>query len=386
MQTTTVAAQIGLTVVLLVAGGLFVRSFVRIMSVDPGFDPDGLVTHRVTLFERVSPEQRELFVEEVLRVTRDVPGVRAVSVTTDLPFPGRGATLTLSFPRNGEQVRANALFRAIDPTYNETMGIPLLRGRLLSDADDREAPGAMLVSASLAEKNWPNESPLGAQVRAHNRSDWTIVGVVGDIRQEALGIEVQPTFYVPVAQSMARHTDLDLPMVIDMFSDPVVTLAAVRDAIWSINPDIVLHEENTMAGLIRTAEADDRFRALLMWAFASIAAVLAAVGIFGVTARAVSARAREIGIRSAFGADGNGLIRFVLKDGLLSAMLGLAFGLVVALWASRLIGHLLFEIETRDPLTFAGAAVLSMTVCILAAYLPARRVTKVDPMEVLAEE
>jgi ABC-type antimicrobial peptide transport system permease subunit len=244
----------------------------------------------------------------------------------------------------------------------------------------------MLVSESLAERNWPHESPLGAQVSVNNRSDWTIVGVVGDVRQEALGIEVQPTFYVPVAQAMARTTDLDLTMVIDMSSDPVVTFAAVRDAIWSVNSDIVLHEENTMAGLIRTAEADERFRALLIWTFAMIAGVLAAVGIFGVTARAVSARAREIGIRSALGADPRGLIRLVLKDGLLGATLGLVVGLVVASWAASLIGHLLFEIETRDPWTFAGAAVLSVTVCALAAYLPARRVTRIDPLEVLAEE
>jgi hypothetical protein len=243
----------------------------------------------------------------------------------------------------------------------------------------------MLVSESLAEQNWPMESPLGAQVRASGDS-WTIVGVVGDVRQEALGIEVQPTFYVPVVQAMARTTDLDLTMVIDMSADPVGTFAAVREAIWSVNPDIVLHEENTMAGLIRTAEADERFRALLVWTFAMIAGVLAAVGIFGVTARAVSARAREMGIRSALGADGRGLIRLVLEEGLLSAALGLVFGLVVATWAVSLIAHLLFEIHARDPLTFVGAAVLAITVCALAAYLPARRVTKIDPMRVLAEE
>jgi predicted permease len=385
LQTKVVSAQIGLTVLLLVADGLFVRSFVRIMSVDPGFDPDGLVTQRVTLFQRVSRQQRELLVGEILRLTRDVPGVRAVSVTTDLPFPGRGANLRLSFQRNGEQVGSDVLFRATDPTYVETMGIPLLRGRLLSDADDGEAPGAMLVSESLAERNWPNESPLGVKVSLSGL-DYTIVGVVGDVRQEALGLEVQPAFYVPVAQAMARTSDLDLTMVVNMSSDPVVTLAAMRDAIWSVNPDVVLHELNTMAGLIRASEADDRFRALLMWMFATIAGLLVAVGIFGTTARAVSARARELGIRSALGADGRGLIRLVLKDGLLSATLGLVLGLVVALWASELAGHLLYEVDARDPWTFLGAAVLSITVCIVAAYLPARRVTKIEPMEVLAEE
>jgi predicted permease len=385
LQTTVVSAQIGLTVVLLVAGGLFVRSFVRIMSVDPGFDPDGLVTQRVTLFQRISRQQRELLVGEILRVTRDVPGVRAVSVTTDLPFPGRGTNVGLSFQRNGEQVGTTVLFRATDPTYVETMGIPLLRGRLLSDADEGDAPGAMLVSESLAERNWPNESPLGVRI-SFQGLDYTIVGVVGDVRQEALGIEVQPVFYVPVAQAIARTHDLDLTMVVKMSSDPVVTLAVVRNAIWSVNPDIVLHEANTMAGLVRTSEADERFRALLMWTFATIAGVLAAVGIFGMTARAVSARAREMGIRSALGADGRGLIRLVLKDGLLSATLGLVLGLVVASWASSLIAHLLYEIEARDPWTYLGAVVLSITTCTLAAYLPARRVTKIDPMEVLAEE
>jgi len=266
------------------------------------------------------------------------------------------------------------------------MGIPLLSGRLLSDVDDRDAPGAMLVSEALAERNWPNESPLGVRVSVNGRSDWTIVGIVGDVRQEALGIEVQPTFYAPVAQAMARTTDLDLTMVLDLSSDPVATLAAVRDAIWSVNPRIVLHEENTMVGLIRVAEADERFRALLIWTFATIASILAAVGIFGVTARAVSARAREMGIRSALGADAMGLIRLVLKDSLLGAALGLVAGLLVASWVAHLIAHLLYEIETSDLWTYLGAAVLSVTVSALAAYLPARRVTKIDPLKVLVEE
>ncbi|UCG84811.1 MAG: ABC transporter permease [Gemmatimonadota bacterium] len=384
LQSAVVSAQVALTVVLLVAAGLFVRSFTRIMSVDPGFDPEELATLTLPAppVTRISPQQRALFFHEVLDVAREVPGVDAVSCATTLPFPGDGTYHSFGTLRNGEQVVTNEWFVAADPTYVETMRIPLLRGRLLSEGDSREAPGAMLVSQSLAQRHWPNESPLGLRARA-NGMDWTVVGVVGDIRQEALGTEVQPAFYVPIAQT---NTSLrEVTLVVRLSSDPSVVLPKVRDAIWSLYPDVYIAEPNTMVGVMRDSEADDRFRALLMWTFAVIAGVLAAVGIFGVTARGASARAHEMGIRLALGADGPGLILLVLKEGLLSAIIGLVLGLTAAFWASGLIAHLLFEIEARDPWTFAGATILSVTVCAIAAYIPARRVTKIDPIEVLVE-
>ena len=311
-------------------------------------------------------------------------GVQEVSATSALPFPGRGSSWTIRVRRGAEEFATTCWVRETDPTYAGTLRIPLLNGRYLSDADDGNAPTAALVSESLAEQLWPNEAPLGQTLRVGGM-DRTVVGVVGDVRQEALGLDVQPALYLPLAQSNGRRRAMTLA-VRTASSDPQTTTPALRDAIWSLDPNIVISEPNTMRGLIRDSESDDRFRALLMWTFASIAAVLAAVGIFGVTARAVSARAREMGIRTALGADSNGLIRLVLKDGLLSAALGLALGLVAALWASRLIEHLLFEVDARDPWTFAGAAILSIAVCIFAAYLPARRVTKIEPMEVLADE
>jgi putative ABC transport system permease protein len=309
--------------------------------------------------------------------------VQDVSATSTLPFPGRGSSWTIRIQRGAEEFALTCWARETDPTYTRTLRIPLLSGRHLSEADDRNAPTAALVSESLAEQLWPNEPALGQTLRA-NGLDRTVVGVVGDVRQEALGLDVQPALYLPIAQTNVRRRAMTLA-VRTASSDPLTTLAALRDAIWSLDPDIVISEPNTMRNLIRASESDDRFRALLMWTFASIAAVLAAVGIFGVTARAVSARAKEMAIRSALGAEANGLIGLVLTDGLLSVALGLACGLVAALWASKLIGHLLFEVDARDPWTFAGAVVLSITVCIVAAYVPARRVTKIEPMEMLAE-
>ena len=222
---------------------------------------------------------------------------------------------------------------------------------------------------------------MGVRVRYFGQ-DFTVVGVVGDVRQKALGSPVEPTFYVSTGQMSRRSMQL----VIRTSGEPGVLLPALHEAIWALEPDVPISAPAAMTDLMRFSEADDRFRALLMWVFATVATLLASVGIFGVTARAVAARSREIGIRTALGARGDGLIRLVLRDGLVSALVGTAIGLVGAYWIASVIGHLLYGIDSRDPRTFGAVAALSIAVCLVAAYLPARRVTAISPMEVIVND
>lgn len=385
MQSTIVSVQVALTMVLLVSGGLFGRSLTRVMEVDPGFDPEHLATMGVAIppGRPAEHEDAQRFYGELMRTLSETPGVQAVSVTSDLPFPGGSNSHSFSYERGGERVTTTQWARWVDPSYFETLGIPLLAGRLLDGSDVRDAPGSILVSASLARRNWdwPNESPLGETVNYFGL-DWTVVGVVGDVRQRALGAPVEATFYVSTAQRSRRSMDV----VVRTAGDAAEAIPALERAIWSVDADIPISTPAPMTELMRDSEADARFRAQLMWTFAAWAVVLASVGLFGVTARAVASRSAELGIRVALGARANRLIGLVVRDGLLSSLLGIGLGLAGAYAAAGLIGHLLYGIGMHDPATFAGAAGLCLAICFVAAYTPARRVTAISPMDVLSRE
>ena len=383
LQATIVSLQVGLTVVLLVAGGLFGQSLIRVMAVDPGFDAEQLATMGVTIppGQPVEDEDVLVFYERLFDALHEVPGVESVSAVSVLPFPGGTSSHSFMYERGGEDQHSTQWARWVRPSYHRTLAIPILRGRLLNEGDVADAPGAMLVSESLADQNWPGESPLGMRI-SYFGQEFSVVGVVGDIRQKALGSAVEPTFYVSTGQMSRRSMQL----VIRTSGDPGALLPALHEAIWALDPDVPITAPAAMTDLMRSSEADDRFRALLMWTFATLATLLAAVGIFSVTARAVAARSREIGIRTALGARADGLIRLVLRDGLVSALAGTAAGLVGSYWASSLIGHLLYGIDSRDPRTFVAVAVLSIAVCLFAAYVPARRVTAISPMQVITDD
>jgi predicted permease len=383
LQGGVVTIQVGLTVVLLVAGGLFCRSFMRLMDVHPGFDPEGLVAVEIGVPPGApsEPDDTDRFFQEIVRVLEAVPGVSSVGGIQALPFPGGLNSQTIQVSRNGERAWVAGWARFVLPSYHETMGILLLAGRLLSDADAVDAPRAMLVSESLAELHWPGESPVGVRV-GYNGETWTVVGVVGDVSQKSLAAGVEGTFYV----STAQYPRASLTLVARTSDDPARYLPALHEAVWSVDPDIPISASTTVEELMYAAESDDRFRAVLMSVFAALAMLLAAVGVFGVTARGVAQRTREMGIRTALGAKSSELVGLALRDSMASAALGTALGLLAAMWMSNLIAHLLFGIEGRDPITFAGVGALLLAVCLTASLLPAHRVTKIQPMEVISEE
>jgi putative ABC transport system permease protein len=383
LQGGVVTVQVGLTVVLLVAGGLFGRSFMKLMEVQPGFDPEGIAAVEISMPPGApsEPDDTERFFREIVRAMEAVAGVSRVSGIQALPFPGGMNSQTIQIARNGERAWVAGWARFVLPSYHETMGIPLLAGRLLSDTDAADAPRAMLVSESLAELYWPGESPVDVRV-SYNGEAWTVVGVVGDVAQKSLAADAEGTFYVPTAQYPRQR----LTMVARTSDDPAQYLPVLREVVWSVDPDIPIRASDTMDELMGAAESDDRFRAVLMLVFAGLATLLAAVGVFGVTARGVAQRTREMGIRTALGAKGSELVSLALRGSMASAVLGTGLGLVAAYWVSGLISHLLFGIEGHDPLTFTAVGALLLSVCLSASYVPARRVTRIQPMEVIAEE
>lgn len=377
-----VLLQIGLTVMLLIAGGLFGRSLGRLMSVDPGFAPERLATlaFDVPVAQAVDGEAIQRFQSEIVRTASAVGGVIEVSLTSELPFPGGKGSRSFALEPEGPMSQTAMWHRSVLPNYHETMGIPLLEGRLLSTSDGPGAPDVIVVSRSFAERVWPGESAIGKRVyRTGPIGAWTVVGVVGDVRHKTLGGDVEPTMYRTVMQAPMRR----LYLVARTAADPAAVLPSVQQAIWALDPDTPIVESGVMTSLMRSSEADDWFRAIVMWTFAGIAAVLAAVGIFGVTARAVADRVKEMGIRSALGAQNRSLVALLLRDGVVMALSGLGLGLLAAFWVSRGLQSFLYGIQTWDPVTYGSVAALAVAICLAAAYVPARRVTRISVIDAL---
>jgi predicted permease len=390
LQAGVVSVQVALTVVLLVAGGLFGRSLLSLLAVDPGFNAGSLMSVPVTLpDENVSTAEetesrssrRERIFREVVTATQNVAGVVAVSGTDYVPFGGGHGTWGVELEIQGQRVGAIHYVRHVLPDYHELMGIPLVHGRLFSRADGPDDPRVMLVSEGLAELYWPSESPVGASARYEGET-LTIVGVVGNVKKKALGSAAEPTFYF----SASQIPQASLALVVKTIGDPATVVPRLREAIRSVDPSILIAAPTTLSALEKDSESDDRFRAILMLTFAALATLLAAVGIFGVTARGVAARRREMGIRMALGARHNGLVGLVLRDSMISAVAGAGVGMAGALWAVNLIEHFLFGVTSRDPLTFVGVIAVLLLACLAAAYIPAKRITKITPMEVITSD
>lgn len=378
-----VAMEIALTVVLLVGGGLLVRSLSSLLAVDPGFDADDIAVARVSVSEERYPsgEERVAVYKQVAERIDALPTVTRVSGTHRLPFLDRPSGNTIRLERWEPGQHALARIATVLPDFFEALGIPLLAGRTFTPSDNADSPDVMIVNESMARRFWPDETPVGTRVRWYERT-WTVVGVVGDVRHSGLDVEVESTFYVP-------HRQTGYPqMTLVARSDGNVggVLSGIREAVWSVDPDLPVTVAGSLDALISRSAAEERYRTMLLTLFGVIAAVLAAVGVFGTTARGVASRTRELGIRFALGARRSNLVKMMMHSTLVVGLVGVSLGLIVASWASRLLSGFLFGIETRDPLTFLSVTVLLLIVCILASYLPARRATRVDPAEVLRME
>jgi putative ABC transport system permease protein len=392
-QSTLVVAQVALTLMLTIGAGLLVRTFMRVLEVDPGFHTDRLLTMNVFLtganYDTI-PKQRA-FVSSALEQLGALPGVASVSVVSAVPFGETSSNL--SFQIAGREAPADQLpradYRSIDPNYFRTMGIPLLQGRVLSITDDEDAPKVVLINETMARRFWPGEDPIGQSIhwvfQGRGTGSHTIVGVVGDVQSFGLDAEEQPAVYAPFAQrsfSWLRWKTF----VIRTAAAPLALAPTARDALLMIEPDLPVFGITSMDQLMTDSLAARRFVMLVLTVFAILSLVLSSVGIYGVISYGTQQRLSEFAVRMALGASRGSILAIVLRRGLSLGFMGIGIGLVGALILSRHIETLLFNIEATDPSTFVSVSVLFTAVSLLACYLPASRATRVDPMQTLRQE
>ena len=389
-----VIAEVALAVVLLVGAGLLIRSFQRLRQVDLGFKPDNLLTMRVVLPmpKYLKQETRRAFFDQLLQRVEDLPGVEAAGVNTFLPLSTSG--MKFSFSVEGRTMPSDtdlpfALYRVVSPDYFRAMGIPVQRGRVFDTRDSADSLPAVVVNRHLAEQFWPGEDPTGKRLKigpADSPNPWaTVVGVVGDVRQAGLYGEQLPELYAPYAQerrSWAAPRDL----VVRTRGDAASLAGTVRDAVWAVDKDQPVSNIRTMEQVLAATISRERFQMLLLSLFASLALVLACVGLYGVISYAVAQRTHEIGIRMALGAQSADVLRLVIRQGMILTLAGLLIGLAGGLMVTRVMTDMLYGVTARDVVTFMSAGGLLIVVAFLACYLPARRATKVDPLIALRYE
>ncbi len=386
-----VVAEVALALVLLVGAGLLLRSLQQLFAISPGFDSSNLLTLQVqTAGQRFNDDvTTQRFFEQVLEAVRQVPGVTLAAFTSQLPLSGELDEYGAQFEPgpDGKPERGYSSFRyTVSPGYFETMGIPLRRGRLLGTRDVAGATPVVVISESLAKIRFGAEDPIGKRVHVGRRDlPWfTIVGVVGDVKQASLMASRSAAAYITPAQWY--FADNAMSLVVRAQGDVTTLAPALRQAIWSIDKDQPIVRVATMETLLAATAAERRFALILFEAFGLVALVLAAIGIYGVLAGSVTERIREIGVRLALGASRGHILALVLRQGLTLTGLGAVIGLAGAIAATRALVTLLFGVSTLDPLTYFGVFSLLFIVSALACVIPAWRAARVDPAITLRYE
>ena len=390
-----VASEIAISLVLLIAAGLTIRSFIRLQDVPVGFDPDHVVT--VTLNPPAAryptPRNRADFYERTLDALGMLPGVEIAGATSRLPLLPGNSRRGLNIPGVPSNEPTDANYRTATPSYFRAMGIPLIRGRVFTDADREDRPLVAVISASLAQRFWTNQDPIGKQFFI-DQPPITIVGIVGDVHAASLEAPVEPTVYVPYRQDafpfmtfVVRTRSADASRSIDSSTSTDRSVqASVRLAIWRVDKELPIGAVRTMDDELSSSVSRRRFGVTLLTAFGAIAVTLSAIGLYGVLAFIVAQRRREIGVRIALGARPGDLVADVLGQGLRLTAIGVVVGLVLAIATTRLINSLLFATSPTDMLTFAAVSSLLVVVAAAASLLPALRASRVDALIALRDE
>jgi putative ABC transport system permease protein len=379
--------EVGLSIVLLVGAILLLRSFAKLTSVDPGFRPHGVLTFSVALPQRSYPQphNRVAFYDTLLARLDALPQVTGAGMVQTLPMRG-GYTLSFSIEgrpaaRPGEELSAN--HRSASPGYFSALGIPLLRGRTFTDRDSERAPQVAVVDEAFATRHFPNEDPIGRGIDIGNGTDgfYEIVGVVGSVHHDGLDENPAPTMYVPYRQDVFSG----MWLVARTNGDPAQLTSTVRQLVREIDPALPAFAISPLVDVISNSVAQRRFSMLLLASFAFIAVFLAAVGLYGVVTYTVSQRTQEIGVRMAIGAGRADVLKLVVGGGMKLALVGVALGMLGALAVARVVESLLFDVTPFDPTSYAVTAAILLAVAALACYVPARRATRVDPLEALRQ-
>ena len=396
LRSSLVLGEVALAIMLLVGAGLLVRSFARLQQVDLGFRPAGVLTYRA-IFPRANfadPAQLPPLYEAIVERARAIPGARGAAVSADLPMMG-ASYITFSVegrpePSQSDPGRAPEDVQpfSVSPEYFGVLGIPLKRGRLLAASDGPEAPGVAVINEEMARRFFTDgRDPIGRRITfgdpADTSSTWfTVVGVVGNVAQEGVTAKPYPQIYRPIAQRSASQVFVSVRTA----GEPTALAAPARAALRAVDPNLLMNDAQPLEARVAESIARPRVSVLLIGAFAAIALLLAAVGIYGVMAYSVTQRTREIGVRMALGATTDDVTRLVVRQGMRPALVGIGVGLVAALAGARLIASLLYDVSAADPLTFVVVPLFLAAVAALATYLPARRATRVTPTVALQSE
>ena len=381
-----VVMQLALALVLLAGAGLLMRSFLRLIKTDPGFNPHNLLTARIGLPDNQypRPDQQRAFFQNLLTSLRSLPGVSSAEAVAVPPL--WGYMMSAGFEVEGVPARTDvnqgAAINIVSPGYLQAIGVPLIAGRNFTPLDSADAPKAVILNRACMRVFFPDESPIGKRIRIAGMEWATIVGVVGDLRQAGLVSRPQPEIFVPYLQVSYS----EMTVVIRSTQDPLRLAPALRSRVESIDKSLPIYDVGTMDQLLAEQAASRKFDMALLGLFAFLAVVLAGVGIYGVMTYTVTQRTHEIGIRMALGAEQLDVLRLVLRQGTILTALGVGIGFAGALALTRFLSSLLYDVPPRDPVTFVIVSAILGGVALLATYLPARRAAKVDPIVALRYE
>jgi predicted permease len=391
-----VTAQVALALILLVGAVLLIQSFTRLLRVPSGFTPDRVLSLRLSLPTAGYEEREQVvrFFEQLLDGIRSSPGVSHAGAVAGLPLQTQRGDW--NFYMEGETPTSSGSDRPADwqvvtPGYFETMGIRVVRGRLFTAADRFESPAVVLINETLARTFFTGRDAIGRQIRLSGPDKpWmTIVGIVGDVRQDGLDAAAPPEMYLPHTQFRPFWRDSTLrtfSIVVRATGDAGSVTGVVRQHVRALDPNLPISQVITMQEVVSRSVAERRLNMLLLAFFAAVALVLAVVGTYGVLAYQITERTREFGVRMALGASRGEILRMVVRQGMMPAATGVLIGLVGAAMATRLLTSLLFETRPVDQATFGGAAALLLTAALIACCVPARRATRVDPSTALRAE
>lgn len=389
MRSGFVVAQVAFSILLLIAAGLLIRSFGKLVQTDVGFEPKNLLTleYRLPRAKYKEADAPWNFHQQVLNRVQEIPGVKSASLVRGLPFTGNtGATgialLDRAAPPAGREPQV--LLNLATGTYFPTAKIPLIRGRLFGDEDRADTPPVLIINQTMAKRFWPDQDPIGKQIKIleEDGATGTVVGVVGDTKQFGLRDEPTAQLYGAYSQQPIYFATL----VVRTSVEPMTLAEPIRQAIWRVDPDQPMWKIRSVDWLIERGMADRRFLLALMMVFAGLALALTVIGLYGVISYLVNQRTQEIGIRMALGAQVHHILQLILKHGVVLVTLGVGMGIVAAILVTRLMSHMLYGVTPTDPLTFGAIALLLTFIALVACYLPARRATHVDPVVALRSE